>query len=199
LRLNSQVNEERIARLDEESGFRNLASSNKKDEAIRLREIEAGERRQEEIRGLLKAFADGTGSQLYKDRDTFKAELQRFGKQHGVTLSAPELKAVLNALSEQDETANDCRDARSRPEPDPELRDTENVPLKQDIEAYFKTEVLPHVPDAWIDYSKTKVGYEIPLNRHFYVYEPPRPLEEIEADIKKLESEILSLLQEVTA
>jgi type I restriction enzyme M protein len=73
------------------------------------------------------------------------------------------------------------------------------VPLKESIEAYFKREVLPHVPDAWIDESKTKVGYEIPLNRHFYVYEPPRPLEEIEADIKTLEGEILTLLREVAA
>ncbi len=84
-------------------------------------------------------------------------------------------------------------------EPDSELRDTENVPLKEDVEEYFKREVLPHVPDAWIDHGKTKVGYEIPLNRHFYVYEPPRPLEEIEQDIKALETEILTLLSEVTA
>jgi type I restriction enzyme M protein len=79
------------------------------------------------------------------------------------------------------------------------LRDTETVPLKESIEAYFQREVLPHVPDAWIDSSKTKVGYEIPLNRHFYRYEPPRPLEVIEANIKQLESEILDLLREVTA
>jgi HsdM N-terminal domain len=82
---------------------------------------------------------------------------------------------------------------------DPELRDTESVPLKESIAEYFKREVLPHVPDGWIDESKTKVGYEIPLNRHFYVYEPPRPLEVIEADIKTLEGEILALLKEVTA
>ena len=71
------------------------------------------------------------------------------------------------------------------------------MPLKESIEEYFKREVLPHVPDAWIDESKTKVGYEIPLNRHFYRYEPPRPLEVIEADIKKLEGEILAMLKEV--
>ena len=62
-------------------------------------------------------------------------------------------------------------------EPDADLRDTETVPLKESIEEYFKREVLPHVPDAWIDHGKTKVGYEIPLNRHFYRYEPPRPLD----------------------
>ncbi len=73
------------------------------------------------------------------------------------------------------------------------------MPLKEEIDDYFKREVLPHVPDAWIDESKTKIGYEIPLNRHFYRYEPPRPLDEIESDIKALESEILTLLKEVTS
>ncbi|OQA29344.1 MAG: hypothetical protein BWY57_03346 [Betaproteobacteria bacterium ADurb.Bin341] len=73
------------------------------------------------------------------------------------------------------------------------------MPLKEDVETYFKREVLPHVPDAWIDHAKTKVGYEIPLNRHFYRYEPPRPLAVIEADIKRLEGEIVALLKEVTA
>jgi type I restriction enzyme M protein len=103
------------------------------------------------------------------------------------------------AFSERDETAKVCTDSRGKPEPDPELRDTENVPLQEKIEDYFNREVLPHVPDAWIDESKTKIGYEIPLNRHFYCYEPPRSLQEIESDIKTLEHEILTLLKEVTA
>ena len=80
------------------------------------------------------------------------------------------------------------------PEADTELRDTENVPLKEDIDTYFKREVLPHVPDAWIDYSKTKIGYEIPFNRHFYVYQPPRGLEVIEAELFNIEKEIEALL-----
>jgi type I restriction enzyme M protein len=87
---------------------------------------------------------------------------------------------------------------KGKPEADADLRDTENVPLKEKIEDYFKREVLPHVPDAWIDYDKTKVGYEIPLNRHFYKYEPPRELEEIEADIRGLETEIVQLMADVT-
>ena len=73
------------------------------------------------------------------------------------------------------------------------------MPLKESIEIYFQREVLPHVHDAWIDHDKTKVGFEIPLNRHFYRYEPPRPLEAIEADIKTLENDILTLLKEVAA
>ena len=79
------------------------------------------------------------------------------------------------------------------------MRDTENVPLKEDVDEYMEREVLPHVPDAWVDYDKTKIGYEIPLNRHFYVYEPPRPLEKIESDLRGLERDIADLLAEVTA
>ncbi|MGB3220101.1 MAG: SAM-dependent DNA methyltransferase, partial [Anaerolineae bacterium] len=83
-------------------------------------------------------------------------------------------------------------------EPNPDLRDFENIPLKDDITTYFEREVRPHVPDAWMDRSKDKVGYEINFNRHFYKYTAPRPLEEIDADLKRAEEEILRLLQEVT-
>jgi type I restriction enzyme M protein len=79
------------------------------------------------------------------------------------------------------------------------LRDFENVPLKDDIDSYIKREVMPHMPDAWLDRAKNKVGYEINFNRHFYKYTPPRPLEEIDADLKQAEDEILRLLREVTA
>ncbi len=91
------------------------------------------------------------------------------------------------------------KDKKGKPKADAKLRDTENVPLKEDIEAYFRREVLPHVPDAWIDHDKTKVGYEIPFNRFFYQYTPPRPLEEIDAELKTVTGEILALLREVTA
>ncbi|HEX5314741.1 MAG TPA: class I SAM-dependent DNA methyltransferase [Gammaproteobacteria bacterium] len=196
LRLNLQATPERIARLEEESGFRKLATTNKKNEKTRLAEIAAGEARQRQIREFLTAFGKSNKGKLYKDREVFLTDLRKSAK--SVTLSAAELKAVLNALGERDETAEICRDRKGRPEPDPELRDTENVPLKERIEAYFEREVLPHVPDAWIDESKTKAGYEIPFNRHFYVYEPPRPLDVIEADIKTLEQDITSLLANLT-
>jgi len=198
LRLNFLASVDRLARLEEESGFKNLATSAKKNEEIRLTEIEAGKERQKIIRAMLRAFAKATAEKLIKDRREFLTELKAVDRSLGVRLDAAELKAVLNALGERDETAEICRDRDGQPEPDAELRDTENVPLKESIEAYFKREVLPHVPDAWIDHSKTKIGYEIPLNRHFYRYEPPRPLEAIETDIKKLEDEILDLLKEVT-
>ena len=84
-------------------------------------------------------------------------------------------------------------------EPDPALRDFENVPLAEDIDAYFEREVLPHVPDAWMDRTRDKVGYEINFNRHFYRYTPPRPLEDIDADLKQAEEKIIRLMREVTA
>jgi type I restriction enzyme M protein len=141
---------------------------------------------------------DKSRPSVLKNRDAFDEWLKHAlpGDQY-VTKS---LRVLLrDAFSERDETAEICTNSRGKPEPDPELRDTENVPLKEKIENYFKREVLPHVPDAWIDESKTKIGYEIPLNRHFYHYKPPRPLEAIEQDIKTLESEILALLKEVSA
>lgn len=89
-------------------------------------------------------------------------------------------------------------DRKDNPKADSSLRDTENVPLSDNIEAYFKREVLPHVPDAWIDYSKTKVGYEIPFTRYFYKYIPPRPLEEIDRDLKAKTEKIMKLLGEIS-
>ena len=199
LRLNFQATAERIARLEEQTTFKNLASSSKKNETIRQQEIEAGKARQQTILDLLAAFAEQHGDTLFQDRKKFLLALREVDRARNAKLSAPELKAVLAAMGERDETAAICKDKKGEPEPDTDLRDTETVPLKESIEEYFHPEVLPHVPDAWIDHGKTKIGYEIPLNRHFYRYEPPRELAEIEAEIKGLEGEILELLREVTA
>ena len=199
LRLNFQASAERLARLEDEPGFRKLATSSKKNAATRLEEIEAGRRRQEQIRALLSAFAAINGDKLYQDRDPFLTDLRAADHASGARLTAAEIKTIQNALGERDEGAAICRDRNSKPEPDPELRDTEIVPLKESINDYFRREVLPHVPDAWVDHKKTKIGYDIPFNRHFYRYEPPRPLEEIELDIRKLEGEIVSLLGEIAA
>jgi type I restriction enzyme M protein len=84
---------------------------------------------------------------------------------------------------------------KGKPQPDSSLRDTENVPLSEDVESYFQREVLPHATDAWIDHDKTKVGYEIPFNRHFYVFEPPRPLAEIDADLKHCTNRIKAMIE----
>ncbi len=113
----------------------------------------------------------------------------------------PEQKLFRDVFTKKGPEAEPVRkDGREKGyEPDTELRDFGNVPLKEDVDAYFEREVRPHVPDAWMDRDKDKVGYEINFNRHFYKYMPPRPLEEIDADLKKAEADIMRLLQEVTA
>jgi type I restriction enzyme M protein len=194
LRLNFQASPERLARLPDETTFASLATSKKKGKAGE-QEQEAGREIQEAILAMLRTLSD----RVVKDRSKFEGLLDAAVRSAEIKLAAPIRKAILSALSERDETAAICRDKDGNPEPDAELRDYENIPLKEDIRAYFAREVLPHVPEAWIDESKTKVGYEIPFNRHFYQYAPPRPLEEIEADIKAIEQDILQMLKEVTA
>jgi type I restriction enzyme M protein len=133
-------------------------------------------------------------------------------------LTAPQQKAARDALAVRDPDAPPVTDRKGNPEPDPDLRDQENVPLppvrvgyepdptprlatieyRTALEDHVEREVHPYVPDAWIDHAKTKIGYEIPLTRHFYKYVPPRPLEEIDREIRQLEAEIQELLHEVT-
>lgn len=198
LKLNFHATEEHLLRLENEPGFKSLATSQKKDEAARLADIEAGQKRQQLIRNLLATYAKRYPD-ITKDRKIFLSQLKSIDHELNVRLTVVELKAVINSIGERDDTALPCVDREGKPEADPELRDTENVPLKESIETYFKREVLPHVPDAWIDYTKTKLGYEIPLNRHFYRYEPPRELEVIEAEIQELEKDIVRMLKEITA
>ncbi|MDP9223903.1 MAG: N-6 DNA methylase, partial [Actinomycetota bacterium] len=88
---------------------------------------------------------------------------------------------------------------KGKPQPDTSLRDTENVPLSEDVDAYFEREVRPHAPDAWVDREKTRVGYEIPFNRHFYVFTPPRPLAEIDAELKTVTNRILTMIEALSA
>ncbi len=192
LKLNFQVSEERIARLEDEAVFVNLAISKKRGEAA-LEEIEAGKALQKSLKTALRSL----GEQVYKNRGEFETALTDALSVADVRIAAPMKKAVLNALSERDKTAEICTDREGNPEPDPDLRDYENVPLKDDINEYIRREVLPHVPDAWVDESKTRIGYEIPFTQHFYEYEPPRPLKDIEREIKALEDEIRGMLEEI--
>jgi type I restriction enzyme M protein len=222
LRLNFQVSAERIARLWEQSAFVGLAESQKrKDKGSIAMDVAAGEAVQKSIINVLVGMDPAV---VYHERSQFLKVFDKAFKTAHLALAATVKKAVLAALCERDQTAAICCDAKGKPEPDSELRDTEIVPLPEGIglplplgydekqaagqaalvtlvrehcEAYLRAEVLPHVPDAWIDYSKTKVGYEIPLNRHFYVYQPPRSLDVIEAEIKELEQEIMAMLGEV--
>ena len=198
LRLDFAAIHERITRIEDQTTFARLATSKKRAGPAHNAEVAEGKARQQAIRDTLETLADTTGGDIIKNRDEFTARLRAAAEAHSVKLSAPERNAVLAALSERDPDADICEDRNGNHEPDTGLRDTENVPLGADIDAYMEREVLPHVPDAWVDHDKTKIGYEIPLNRHFYVYEPPRPLDVIEADLKTLETEIGQLLAEVT-
>ena len=139
------------------------------------------------------------------DRNNFDKALTIALKESSVKIGAPVKKAILSALSERDEDAEICTDKKGNPDPDTDLRDHEPVPLNEDWRAYLKREVQPFVPDAWVDETYTdaqdggvgRVGYEINFNRYFYKYLPPRPLEEIDDELKNLEAEIAGLLKEV--
>lgn len=163
----------------------------------------------DELTEVLKSFGD----QPYLNREKFIKELAGHLRDHGVGLTTAQRKALWQTIGVHDETADVCLHTsgarKGEPEPDPALRDTENVSfgwgghpktheaLVETVQAYFDAEVKPHVEDAWIDWDKTKTGYEIPFTRHFYTYEPPRPLEEIDADLEHVVSEIMTLLREV--
>ena len=209
LRLNFQASPERMSRLEDQKAFQNLAKSKKRGKA-KDKEEDQGRKLQQEIRDLLGSLGDS----VYKDRSEFLGVLD--AKAGEIALKLPKLlkKAIVSALSERDESAEVCLDAQGNPEPDPDLRDTERVPLPEgedpvdesripaSVQEFFAREVTPHVPDAWIDVSKCDpkdgkvglVGYEINFNRYFYQHVSPRPLAEIQADIKATEREIMEML-----
>lgn len=144
------------------------------------------------------ALTDLTG-RSWSNREKFVADLKTALKHAGMAKpAAAVIKAIWTTVGQHDPEA-DIVTTKDKPEADSSLRDTENVPLSEDIDEYFAREVLPHVPDAWIDHDKTKTGYEIPFTRHFYRYTPPRPLEEIQKDLRGLVTEIQVMLAEVGA
>ena len=187
LQLNFQASPERLARLEEEKPLQKLEP--------------------EQLQALVQACGSLDPKQVYKSRPAFTKSLKAALKPLAFKLGTPQLKAVLNALSERDPEAEICTDKQGNPEPDTSLRDNENVPLGECIYEYFEREVKPHVPDAWIDESKRDpldgevgiVGFEIPFNRHFYKFAPPRPLEEIDADLKACTDRIKAMIEELSA
>jgi type I restriction enzyme M protein len=233
LRLNFAITDERIGRFKRTSAFVVLAISRKRKDRKKVieEELEGAEAQAailEVLDGLKCAFAAG---QLVKDRAIFDEQLSASFESADITLDTGLRSALLapGSLGERDPSAEICHDKKGNPEPDPELRDTENVPfplgialplpinyegkknkgkvnvepllalVRDHCEAYLAAEVLPYRRDAWIEHSKIKVGYEIPFNRHFYEYEPPRPLDRIEKEITDLEKEIMAMLKDVTA
>ncbi|MCQ4303830.1 restriction endonuclease subunit M [Stutzerimonas frequens] len=186
LRLNFQTSPERIAKVLEEK-------------AIEKMEAPARQR-------LIEALQSMDAGVLHRNREQFSKLLKKVLNDHNVFPGTPELKAILNALSERDPEADICL-VKGQPEADAGLRDNENVPLGESVYDYFEREVKPHVPDAWIDESKTDaqdgevgvVGFEIPFNRHFYVFQPPRPLAEIDRDLKACTDRIKQMIEGLSA
>ncbi|WP_374439195.1 type I restriction-modification system subunit M [Pseudomonas panipatensis] len=186
LRLNFQTSAERIKKVLEEKA---------------IEKLEAPARQR-----LIEALQSMDASVLHRNREQFSKLLKKALSAHDVSPSTPELKAILNALSERDPEADICM-VKGQPEADTGLRDFENVPLGESVYDYFEREVKPHVPDAWIDESKRDeqdgevgvVGFEIPFNRHFYVFQPPRPLAEIDRDLKACTDRIKQMIEGLSA
>ncbi len=183
LRLNFLVSPERIERLSAGKLFRKLSDDEQK-----------------QISDVLQSNVPET---LFRNPSKFKEVLHKSLDSIEVKLSTAVKKEILFALSERDEKADCFNDKDGNPEPDKELRDNMLVPLKQDWQKYFESEILPFTPDAWVDKSYTdkvdrkvgRVGYEINFNRYFHNYNPPRPLEEIDEELKQLEAEIAKLIE----
>jgi type I restriction enzyme M protein len=162
------------------------------------------------VAGLVEVL-ESFGTEVYRNRGAFMRALGRHLGSNDLGLTTAQRKGLWQALGERDEDADTCVDSNGNPEPDPGLRDTEIVPFgwgdhakehdarDETIADNFEAEVRPHVPDAWIDHTKTRVGYEIPFTRHFYRYVPPRLLEEIDSDLNKVVAEIIDMLREVEA
>ena len=199
LKLNFCNSSERIERLKGTKAFVNLATSKKKDPEAKAKEEAEGKALQQSILNALQSIP----SDLVKDRDVFEGILDRSFSSHGLSVKAPIKKAIFNALGERDESAEICRNRNGQPEPDSELRDHENIPFNESISEYMKREVLPHVPDAWVDDSYTdhkdgkvgRVGTEISFTRYFYVYKPPRKLSKIEDELSDLQAQITQILE----
>jgi type I restriction enzyme M protein len=185
LRLSFQITPERIDRLRADKAWQKLDAA--------------------EQNAILHALASYLPTTEFKNRNEFDKLLGKVLKGTGIKIGAPVRKAILSALSERDGDADICTDDEGNPEPDTDLRDHELVPLKDDWRAYLNREVIPFVPDAWVDESYRdandgevgRVGYEINFNRYFYGYVPPRPLDLIDQELNALETEIAELLKEI--
>lgn len=197
LRLSFRSNAETITALQESKVFNDLATSKKLTESARNEQIEAGRDLQASIIATLEELGE---EQTYLNRDEFTDLVRKGIKDRGQKISVAALRKIVAQLGTRDPDADICADAKGTPEPDTDLRDTEQVPFREDIGAYFEREVIPYAPDAWIDKEKTKVGYEIPFTRYFYKYEelgdPVETLAEIQALSASIQADIAKLFSE---
>ena len=200
--------------MKEQRAFQNLAKSRKRGDAGAREEAEGRARQQ-----AILAFLEGLPDTLYRDRKRFLADLTRAAGEAGIRLPAAVRNAILAALGERDEKAEICRGEDGRPEPDPNLRDTERVPLPEERgpgrrrwgagERPRLLRARGHPPrPGRLDRHRPAgplgtagsalIGYEVNFNRYFYRYTPPRPLEAIEADIQAIEKDILDMLKDMS-
>ena len=176
LRQSWQFTEEKVATLSEIAALKKLNP----EDRLRIREI----------------LERHLGDEKLQDKDDFAMRLKSLLS--GINeLTTSQVNGLVKHFAERDDEAPIVTDKKGKPSPDPDLRDTENVPLTEDIDAYIEREIKPHLDEFWVDRSKDKVGYEIPFTRHFYKYTPPRPLEEIDIELNQLFSEISELLRKV--
>ena len=189
MQLNYQVTAERLENLYSYSAFKKLAESKSKELETKMAEEAEGKKQQDAIKKALLTIGDD----LYNDWDTFEAKVKQALNQFN--LKPAFIKNLIEKLSEHDDAAKYVTDKKGKPKADSKLRDVEKIPLVQNIDDYFNEEVLKYHSDAWFDDKKNKIGYEINFPQYFYVYEPPRTLEEIESDITKITAEIQNLLK----
>lgn len=189
MQLNYCASEERLENLYSVSAFTKLSESKSKNPEEKLKEETEGKQKQDAIIKALKTI----GHETYKNWDKFEEKVEKALK--SLDLKPNFTKAIILALSEHDDTA-DYVLVKNKKQADSNLRDSEKIPLKQNIEAYFKKEVIPYYADAWMDRDKDKIGYEINFTKYFYTYVPPRSLESIDKDIKEVTDEIQKLLKE---
>lgn len=189
MQLNYQVTPERLENLYSYSAFKKLAESKSKDLETKMAEETKGKEQQEAIKEALLTIGD----ELYTNWDTFETKVKQALNQFD--LKPAFNKNIIEKLSEHDGTAEYVTDKKGNPKADSNLRDTEKIPLVQNIDDYFEEEVKKYYSDAWYDDKKNKIGYEINFTQYFYVYEPPRSIEEIESDINRVTAEIQELLK----
>ena len=189
MQLNYRVTPERLKNLYSYNQFKKLAESkNKNSEKKRLEEIE-GKKQQDAIKEALLTIGD----ELYTDWESFEIKVKQ--ALNSFDLKPVFIKNIIEKLSKHDETAEYVTDKKGKPRADSNLRSSEKIPLVRNIDDYFKEEVLEYHPDAWYDSKKNKIGYQINFTQYFYVFEPPRSIEDIESDIVKLTAKIQKLIE----
>lgn len=197
LRLSFQATAKTVEALKGTKPFAELATSRKRTEPARTEEVEAGKRLQEAIIAALEAL---DAEHVFLNRDEFTDLIRKGIKERGEKIGIASLRKIVVELGTKNPDADICVDAKGNPEPDADLRDTEQIPLRKDIEAYFRREVIPYAPDAWIDHDKTKIGYKIPFTRYFYKYEelgdPVETLAEIQTLSASIQADIARLFSE---